>query len=153
MIVKPAAYSRTTVKSSDNVPKHNANHSTIYFSICAPVFTSRSSALLGRPRCGLSIWLSLLAIFNTLSWVYANLFHEKTDKTREKCAIFVWCENRRRRLLGAQSINSEWHTWETLGGGVGYKMRKQMTRAHSEENMEEKRGFAKTWKCWPHNAV
>ena len=31
--------------------------------LCAPlfIFTSSSSALLGRPRCGLSIWLSLLA--------------------------------------------------------------------------------------------
>ena len=35
--------------------------------LCARViFTSDSSALLGRPRCGLSIRLSLLAIFNTL---------------------------------------------------------------------------------------
>ena len=76
--------------------------------LCARVyFTSGSSALLGRPGCGLSIWLSLLAIFNTLFWVYANLFHEKTDKTREysKSVIFVWYENGRRRLLGAQSIN------------------------------------------------
>ena len=39
--------------------------------LCAPVFifTFGSSALLGRPRCGLSIWQSLLAIFNTLFWV------------------------------------------------------------------------------------
>ena len=38
--------------------------------VCTPVFifTSGSSALLGRPRCGLSIWLSLFAIFNTLFW-------------------------------------------------------------------------------------
>ena len=61
--------------------------------LCTPVFifTSGSSALLGHPRCGLSIWLSLLAIFNTLFWVYANFFHEKTDKTRKysKSAIFV----------------------------------------------------------------
>ena len=51
--------------------------------LCAPVliFTSGSSALLGRPRCGLSIWLSLLAIFKTLFWVCANLLNEKTDKT------------------------------------------------------------------------
>ena len=50
--------------------------------LCTPVFifSSSSSALLGRPRCGLSIWLSLLAIFNTLFWVSVNLFHEKTDK-------------------------------------------------------------------------
>ena len=32
-------------------------------------FTSSSSALLGRPRCGLWIWLSLLAIFDTLFWI------------------------------------------------------------------------------------
>ena len=79
--------------------------------LCAPVFifTSGSSALLGRPRCGLSIWLSLLAIFNTLFWVYANCFHEKTDKTRKysKSAIFVWYENGRRQLVCAQSINTE----------------------------------------------
>ena len=76
--------------------------------LCAPVFifTSGSSALLGRPRCGLSMWLSLLAIFNTLFWVYANFFHEKMDKIR-KSAIFAWYENGRRRLLGAQSINAE----------------------------------------------
>ena len=35
------------------------------------------------PRCGLLIWLSLLAIFNTLFWVYANFFHEETDKILE----------------------------------------------------------------------
>ena len=79
--------------------------------LCAPVFlfTSDSWALLGRLHCGLSIWLSLLAIFNTLFWVYVNFFHEKTDKTRKysKSAIFLWYENGRRRLLGAQSINSE----------------------------------------------
>ena len=42
-------------------------------------------------------------------WVYANFFHEETDKTRKylKSAIFVWYENGRQRLLGAQSINSE----------------------------------------------
>ena len=52
--------------------------------LCTPVFifTSSSSALLGHPSGGLSIWLLLLAISNTLLWVYANLFHEKMDKTR-----------------------------------------------------------------------
>ena len=79
--------------------------------LCTPVsiFTSGSSALLGRPRCGLSIWLSLLAIFNTLFWVYANFFHKKTDKRRKysKSAIFASYENDCRRLLGAQSINAE----------------------------------------------
>ena len=84
-----------------------------YFKIlCAPVFifSRGSSALLvGHPRCGLSIWLSLFAIFNPLFWVYANVFHEKTDKTRKysKSAIFVRYEKGRRRLQGAQSINTE----------------------------------------------
>ena len=54
---------------------------------CAPVFVYiSSSALLGRPRCGLSMWLSLLSIFNTIFWVFKFLFfifHEKMDKTRE----------------------------------------------------------------------
>ena len=36
------------------------------------IFTSGSSVLLGYPCCGLSIWLSLLGIFNTLFWVYDN---------------------------------------------------------------------------------
>ena len=53
--------------------------------LCAPVFifTSGSSALLGRPRHGLSIWLWLLDIFNKLFWVFADFFHEKTDKIRK----------------------------------------------------------------------
>ena len=66
-------------------------HSEKLSRCCAPVFIFNS--LLSRPRCGLSIWLSLLAIFNPLLWVYAKFFHEKTDKTREysaKSAIFVW---------------------------------------------------------------
>ena len=73
------------------------------------IFISGSSALLGHPRCGLSIWLLLLAIFNTLFWVYANVFHEKMDKTWKylKSAIFVWYENGHRQSLGAQSINAE----------------------------------------------
>ena len=79
--------------------------------LCAPVFifTSSSSALLGRPLCAISIWLSLLAIFNALFWVYASCFQEKTDKTRKysKSAILLWYENGRRRFLGAQSINTE----------------------------------------------
>ena len=51
--------------------------------LCTPVFifTSGSSAHLGRPRCGLSIWLPLLAIFNTPFWVYAFFINEKTAKT------------------------------------------------------------------------
>ena len=72
--------------------------------LCAPVFifTSGSSALLGCPSCGLLIGLSLLAIFNTLFWVYVNLFREKTDKT-----WYVWYENGRLQLLDAKTINTE----------------------------------------------
>ena len=74
------------------------------------IFTSSSSALLGFPSGGLSIWLLLLAISNTLLWVYANLFHEKMDKTRKysKSTIFVWYKNGHWRLLTmyAQSSNT-----------------------------------------------
>ena len=52
--------------------------------LCVPVLilTSSSSALLGHPHCGLLIWLSLLAIFNTLFWVYEKLFMRKQDNTK-----------------------------------------------------------------------
>ena len=79
--------------------------------VCAPVFifTSGSSALLGRPHCGLSICLSLVAIFNALFWVHVNFLYEKTAKTQKHSTstILVSYENGRRQLLGAQSINSE----------------------------------------------
>ena len=69
--------------------------------LCAPVFvfTSGGLALLGHPHCGLSIWVSLLAILRA----YAKLFHEKMDKTRKylKSAIFLWYENGRQWLLSA----------------------------------------------------
>ena len=50
--------------------------------LCAPVFifTSGSSALLGSPRCVLSIWLSPRPIFNALFSVYANCFTIKRTK-------------------------------------------------------------------------
>ena len=48
------------------------------------IFTSGSSALLGHPCCGLSIWLSLLAIFNTIFRVYIlSFFNEKMDETQK----------------------------------------------------------------------
>ena len=91
--------------------------------LCAPVltFTSSSSALLGCPRCGLSIWLSLLATLNTLFWVYGkSFFHEKIDKARKysKSAIFVWYENGRRQLLGTQSIIKGEGEWEGFFNNV-----------------------------------
>ena len=79
--------------------------------LCAPVFifTPGSSALLGCPRCGLLIWLSLLVTFNTILWVYVNFFQEKTDKTQKclKSTIFVWYENGSWQLLDMKSINTE----------------------------------------------
>ena len=77
--------------------------------LCAAVFTftSGSSALLGRPRCGLSI--CHYVPYSIHFWVYANFFHEKNGqnaKKYSKCAIFVCCKNGRRRLPGAQSINT-----------------------------------------------
>ena len=48
--------------------------------LCAPVFIfiSSNSALLGCPRCGLSVWLSLLAIFNALLSLCQLLQEEST---------------------------------------------------------------------------
>ena len=78
--------------------------------LCAPVFifTSGSSALLRRPRCGLLIWPLLLAIFNALCWVYVHFLHEKTDKPRKysKSTIFLWYKNVCQWLLATQSINT-----------------------------------------------
>ena len=79
--------------------------------LCVPVFifTPGSSALLGRPRCGLSIWLSLLS-YSTHFSEFMPFFYEKPDEVRKysKSTIFVWYENYgRRRSLGSQSINTE----------------------------------------------
>ena len=71
--------------------------------LCAPVFisTSSSSTLLGRwSCCGLSIWLSLLDILNTL-------FCFTTKWTKHE--NLVWYENGRRRLLARDaSIGPLW---------------------------------------------
>ena len=72
--------------------------------LCTPVFifTSGSSALLGHPHCGLSIWLLFLAMSNTFFWDYADLFHDKTwkySKSDMKMAANV--------NTGVQSINTE----------------------------------------------
>ena len=77
--------------------------------LCALVFifTSDSSALLGRPCCGLSIWLSLLVIYTFLS-LCQFFSREKGQNTKilEACHC-AWHENGHRRLFGAQSINAE----------------------------------------------
>ena len=59
--------------------------------LCTPVFifTSGSSLLVGRPRCGLFIWLSLLVIFY-IFLSFCHLFHEKTDETRHFRMIRKW---------------------------------------------------------------
>ena len=61
-------------------------------------------------RCGLSIWLLLLAIFNTLFCVYANYFFcEKTDKTPKysKYSRMTWKWQPAVTTVGVQSINTE----------------------------------------------
>ena len=70
--------------------------------LCAPVFifTSGSSALLGHPCCGLLIWLSLLAIFNTLIFFMRKWSkHENTRGPHTKIAADGY--------PGTQSINTE----------------------------------------------
>ena len=81
--------------------------------LCAPVFifTAGSSALLGRPRCDLSIWLSPLAIFNTLSWVMADIFFTRKRTKHENCSMSPTFSYHTKMTAdintGAQSINTE----------------------------------------------
>ena len=81
--------------------------------LCTPVFifTSGSSALLGRPRCGSSIWLSLLAIFNAFFWVYANFFSRENRQNTKvlEVRLFVWCENGCRRW---KAVPFSYCSWE-----------------------------------------
>ena len=69
------------------------------------------SALLGRPCCGCRClpYSIHFSEFMLISFSFFFFFHKKTDKTRKysKSVIFVWYENSRWRLLGAQSINTE----------------------------------------------
>ena len=53
--------------------------------LCMPVFifTSGSSALLGRPHCGLSICQYLPYSIHFSEFISCFLFYEKTDKTRK----------------------------------------------------------------------
>ena len=57
--------------------------------LCVPVFifTSGSSALWACPPCGLSIWLSLVALFNTLFSVYAKFFMRKWTKHTQNWSL------------------------------------------------------------------
>ena len=80
--------------------------------ICVYIYIQQLSS------CGFyrSDWLLLLAIFNTLFWVYAHFFHEKMDKTQKylQSVIFVLYENGRQQLLGAQSTEKASLTWGEL---------------------------------------
>ena len=68
-------------KFSKSKSTSSCNRNSLSLMLCAPVFifSSDSSAPLGRPR-GLSVWLSLLAIFNKLFWVYVKFFTRKRTK-------------------------------------------------------------------------
>ena len=105
--------------------------------LCAPVFifTSGSSALLGRPRCGWSIWLSLLALFNTLVWVYGNLFLEKTDKTREYS----------RKRTKHENTRSPPFLCDIKMAAKGYWARKALTERTSLTSKTHVRVFNKCW--------
>ena len=90
-----AFYTRTSclalsVLSYDLCHIHITSLSVLMLYAPVLIFTSGSSGLLGRLRCGLSIWLSLLAIFNTLSGVYAKLFHEKNGQSRKIVQVREW---------------------------------------------------------------
>ena len=71
------------------------------------IFTSGSSAILGRSCCGLSIWLSLLAIFNTLIISLYQFVSRENGQNTKILVIFRMMRNGHRRLLGVQSINTE----------------------------------------------
>ena len=82
-------------KQTKKLSQYNALRARVYIYI-------RQLSSFRAPTLCLSIWLSLLAIFNTLFWVYANIFHEKTDKTRKysKAAISVSYEMPSPRATG-----------------------------------------------------
>ena len=76
---------------------------------CVYIYIQQLSSF-RAPTLWLLIWLLLLAIFNTLFWVYTIFFMRKQTKhknTLKSDTIFIWYENDYRRLLGAQSINTE----------------------------------------------
>ena len=63
-----------------------------------------SSALLGRPRCGLSIWLSQLAIRDPLFWVYVNSFsRENRQNTKILEVLHVNCKE---QTLASKKYNT-----------------------------------------------
>ena len=78
---------------------------------CAPVFifTTGSSTLLGRPRCGLSICCYLPHSIHFSEFMSVVFTRKWTKHENTRCPPFSYdkYENGRRRLLSAQSINSE----------------------------------------------
>ena len=70
---------------------------------CVYIYIRQLSSL-GCQRCGLWIWLSLLAIFNTLFWVYADSFFT-TENGQNTKILEVDVST------GAQSINTERASW------------------------------------------
>ena len=111
---------------SDNV---TAISSIFWFPCChSPAFlaVSRSSLSINALRACVYIYIRQLSSFRAptlwfidltvatchIQYTFLSLcqfFHEKSDKTRKysKSVIVVWYENVHRRLLGAQSINTE----------------------------------------------
>ena len=90
---------------------YQRRNSSVLMMLCAFVFifTSGSWALLGRPRCGLSIWLSLITMFNTFFLSLCQRFSRENGQNTKilKVRYFRMIQNGRRRLQGAQSINTE----------------------------------------------
>ena len=91
----------------DSVP--NPNPKTISERSSLSINALRARVYIRAPTLWFIDVTVAIAIFKTLFWVYADFFHEKMDTTRKysKSGIFVQYENGRRRLLGAQSINTE----------------------------------------------
>ena len=80
------------------------------YALCACVYIYiRQLSSFRAPK----LWFNHLTVATChIQYTFLSLchfFHEITDKTRKysKSAIFVWYENGRRRLLGAQNINTE----------------------------------------------
>ena len=88
--------------------------------IFVSIFTSGNSAYLGHPRAGLSIWLSLLAIFNTLFWVYADFFflreneNTKILEVRHFCMIQKWPPTVTRRDQLLVALVTHWSQFRAL---------------------------------------
>ena len=79
--------------------KFGANSSEFRLRACVYIYIRQLGSFRGRQHGGLSIWLLLLAVFNTLFWVYAFLsflsffppfFHEKWKKLEVRHFRMAW---------------------------------------------------------------